>query len=268
MLFSGLLRRTMSIAPRMAARRWRLSSSRGYSSLAIAFDIDGVLKQGPKVLPEAIRTIRMLEGDNPWNRKVPYLFITNSGGKSEAVRAKDLSNDFQTHVAADQVVQAHTVMRSLTEKYRDSPILMLGGPDYPPGSSRGVLESYGFRQVYTAHDLHAYATSSFPYTRPGKDQEPALRRADFSKVQFKAIFVFHDSREWGRDIQYAVDLMRADRGVFGTVLTNEEIRRRSPMPIYFSHADLLWGNDFSVARLGQGAFRVALEAVFKVRRSG
>ena len=40
------------------------------------------------------------------------------------------------------------------------------------------------------------------------------------------------------------------------------------MPIYFSHADLLWGNDFSVARLGQGAFRVALEAVFKVRRSG
>ena len=192
--------------------------------MAIAFDIYGVLKQGPKVLPEAIRTIRMLEGDNPWNRKVPYLFITNSGGKSEAVRAKDLSNDFQTHVAADQVVQAHTVMRSLTEKYRDSPILMLGGPDYPPGSSRGVLESYGFRQVYTAHDLHAYATSSFPYTRPGKDQEPALRRGDFSKVHFAAIFVFQDSREWGRDIQYAVDLKRAARGVVGSLLSNEEER--------------------------------------------
>ena len=265
MLFSGLLRQTTTIAPHLAARSWRLYSLRYYSSLAIAFDIDGVLKQGPKVLPEAIRTIRMLEGDNPWNRKVPYLFITNSGGKSEAVRAKDLSNDFQTHVAADQVVQAHTVMRSLTEKYRDSPILMLGGPDYPPGSSREVLEGYGFRQVYTAHDLHAYATSSFPYTLPGKDQKPALRHVDFSKVQFEAIFVFHDSREWGRDIQFAVDLMRADRGVFGTVLTNEEIRRRSPMPIYFSHADLLWGNDFSVARLGQGAFRIALEAVFKVR---
>lgn len=264
-MLSGMLRRTMLRAPCMAMRSWCIPSTRDYNSLAIAFDIDGVLKQGPKVLPEAIRTIRMLEGDNLWNRKVPYLFITNSGGKDEAVRAKDLSNDFQTHVAPNQVVQAHTVMRSLTGKYRDSPVLMLGGPDYPPGSSREVLENYGFRQVYTAHDLHAYAASSFPYTRPSQDQEPALRRVDFSKVQFEAIFVFHDSREWGRDIQFAVDLMRADHGVFGTVLTNDEIRRRSPMPIYFSHADLLWGNNFSVARLGQGAFRIALEAVFKVR---
>ena len=110
----------MSIAPRMAARSWRLSSSRDYSSLAIAFDIDGVLKQGPKVLPEAIRTIRMLEGDNPWSRKVPFLFITNSGGKSEAVRAKDLSNDFQTHVASDQVVQAHTCLLYTSPSPRDS----------------------------------------------------------------------------------------------------------------------------------------------------
>lgn len=264
-MLSGMLRHTILRAPYMAKRSRRIFSIKNYSSLAIAFDIDGVLKQGPKVLPEAIRTIRMLEGDNPWNRKVPYLFITNSGGKNETVRAKDLSNDFQTHVTPSQVVQAHTVMRSLTKKYRDSPVLMLGGPDYPPGSSREVLEDYGFRQVYTAHDLHAYAASSFPYTCPAKDQESALRRVDFSKVQFKAIFVFHDSREWGRDIQFAVDLMRADCGVFGTVLTNEEIRKRSPIPIYFSHADLLWGNNFSVARLGQGAFRVALEAIFKVR---
>lgn len=91
------------------------------------------------------------------------------------------------------------------------------------------------------------------------------KHADFSKVSFEAIFMLHDSREWGRDIQYAVDLMRSDGGVFGTVLTNEEIRARKPIPIYFSHGDLLWGNDFSVARLGQGAFRTALEAVFHVR---
>lgn len=242
-----------------------ITSTSANAPLAIAFDIDGVLKQGPKVLPEALRTIRMLDGENPWKRKVPYIFVTNSGGKDEAVRAKDLSNDFDTHVAPEQVVQAHTVMKSLLDKYRDEPILMLGGPDYPPGASRSVLEGYGFKQVYTAHDLHAYAQPSFPYTHPAKDQEPALRHVDFSKVHFKAIFMLHDSREWGRDIQYAVDLMRADNGVFGTVLTNEEIRARTSMPIYFSHGDLLWGNDFSVARLGQGAFRTALEAVYKVR---
>jgi len=119
-----------------------ITSTRYHAPLAIAFDIDGVLKQGPKVLPEAIRTIRILEGENPWKRKVPYLFITNSGGKDEKVRANDLSNDFQTQVLPKQVVQAHTVMQSLVETYKDKAILMLGGPDYPPGSSRQVLEGY------------------------------------------------------------------------------------------------------------------------------
>lgn len=84
------------------------------------------------------------------------------------------------------------------------------------------------------------------------------------------MLVLHDSREWGRDIQLAIDILRSRDGVFGTVLTNDELKQREPMPIYFAHADLraslltVWGNEHSVARLGQGAFRIALEAVFKV----
>lgn len=243
--------------------------------IAIAFDIDGVLKQGSVVLPEAVRTLKMLEGDNPWRVKVPYLFITNSGGKEEAARATDLSNDFQQKVVPEQVIQAHTVMQSLTALYADKPVLMIGGPNHPPGGCRSVLEKYvydshryGFNQVYTPFDLHAYAPASFPYAAPDPEQASAVRRVDFSQVQFQAIFVFHDSREWGRDIQYCVDLMRADNGVFGTVLTNEELRKRPKLPIYFSHGDLVWGNDFSVPRLGQGAFRTALEAVYRRMTEG
>ncbi|KAL4402629.1 glycerophospholipid biosynthesis protein [Malassezia pachydermatis] len=119
-----------------------ISATTTRTPIAIAFDIDGVLKQGPVVLPEAVRTIRMLEGDNPWKQKVPYLFITNSGGKDEKVRAKDLSNDFQTTVSPKQVVQAHTVMQSLVDTYKDKAVLMIGGPEYPPGASRQVLEGY------------------------------------------------------------------------------------------------------------------------------
>lgn len=119
-----------------------ISTSKPYKPIAFAFDIDGVLKQGPVVLPEAIRAIRMLEGENQWKRKVPYIFITNSGGKDENVRAKDLSNDFQTPVSPKQVVQAHTVMQSLVQEFGDKPILMIGGPDHPVGYSRQVLEGY------------------------------------------------------------------------------------------------------------------------------
>ena len=121
--------------------RW-ISSNPPLKPIAFAFDIDGVLKQGPVVLPEAIRTIQMLEGNNPWKKRVPYIFITNSGGKDEKVRANDLSNDFQTSVSPKQVVQAHTVMRSLVDQYSDKPILMIGGPEHPVGYSRQVLEGY------------------------------------------------------------------------------------------------------------------------------
>lgn len=241
--------------------RWS-SSGKSLKPIAFAFDIDGVLKQGPVVLPEAKRTIRILNGDNPWKRKVPYLFITNSGGKEEKVRAKDLTNDFGTTVSPKQVVQAHTVMRSLVDKFSDKPILMIGGPETPVGYSRQVLEgyvttangSYGFRQVYTVHDLQAYAPPSFPYGSLASEQKDGVKvgdslltfkHADFSNVNFAAILVFHDSREWGRDIQYAIDIMRADRGVFGTVLTNEELKSRPPIPIFFSHGDFCkyyWAN--------------------------
>ncbi|PKI84570.1 hypothetical protein MVES1_001798 [Malassezia vespertilionis] len=230
--------------------------------IAVAFDIDGVLKQGSNVLPEALRAVKMLQGDNPWHQKVPYLFITNSGGKLEAARAKDLSEDFRTTVVPQQVVQAHTGMRSLAEQYADKPILMIGGPDMPPGATRNVLESYGFRHVYTAHDLHSYAPASWPYSVSLPEQDAVLKRVDFANIHFAAILVLHDSREWGRDIQYCVDLLRSDGGVFGTALANDQLRARPAMPIYFSHADLMWGNEFSVPRLGQGAFRIALEAVY------
>jgi len=117
-------------------------------------------------------------------------------------------------------------------------------------SLRGTLnfayDSYGFHQVYTVHDLQAYAPPSFPYASLPSDQKDAVKvgvfiliyqRVDFSKVNFAAILVFHDSREWGRDIQYAIDIMRADHGIFGTVLTNKELKSRSPVPIFFSHGD-------------------------------
>lgn len=262
----SMLGRTRCMLPRGAVPALRtrtIATTKERTPIAIAFDIDGVLKQGPVVLPEALRTLKMLEGENPWNQKVPYLFITNSGGRNESQRAVDLSNDFQQKVVPAQVIQAHTVMNSLLPLYQDKPVLMIGGPDLPAGASRSVLEGYGFKQVYTVHDLQAYAPPSFPYAPPAADQQAAVRHVDFSQVEFAAIFVFHDSREWGRDIQYCLDIMRADKGVFGTVVTNDELRRRPKVPIYFSHGDLLWGNDFSVARLGQGAFRTALEAVYR-----
>lgn len=120
------------------------------------------------------------------------------------------------------------------------------------------------------------------------------QRDDFSKVQFAAILVFHDSREWGRDTQIIIDILRSHNGVFGTEHPPSEPLPDKQIPIYFSHGDLresstqsatlallfpcltaslvsglsiVWGNDHSVVRFGQGAFRLAIENVYKVSQA-
>lgn len=237
---------------------------RGYSKVAkpvaIAFDIDGVLKQGENILPEARRSLSMLQGNNKWNRPVPYIFLTNSGGQTEEGRAQRLSNDLGVPVTPQQVVLSHTVMQSLVATLGNRPVLMLGGPETPDGSTRTVLEGYGFNQVYTVHDLHAYAPAVWPYEETTAAKGAAVKLADFSKVHFAAVIVFHDSRQWGRDIQFAIDILRSRDGVFGTVLTNSELKQRPPIPIYFAHGDLCasftdsMGKRVQHSALGTGCF--------------
>ncbi|PWN46521.1 hypothetical protein IE53DRAFT_382815, partial [Violaceomyces palustris] len=242
--------------------------------LAFAFDIDGVLKAGPLVLPQAKRALRILEGENRRRVKIPYVFITNGGGKHEAERAKDLSRELEVlvslsyillcsffapsfdwfqlgcgvrlaphstlsgfKVTPDQVIQAHTVMRSLVPLYHDKPILMIGGPDHPPGAARKVMEGYGFERVYTSHDLHNYAPEAWPFTPLSPEQKEVCRVEDFSKIPFSAVLVFHDSREWGRDIQFITDVLRSEGGVFGTE-SSPERPPQTQIPLYFSHGDL------------------------------
>lgn len=67
--------------------------------LAFAFDIDGVLKAGPNVLPEAKRALKILQGDNSRREKIPYIFITNGGGKHESARANDLAKELEVPVS-------------------------------------------------------------------------------------------------------------------------------------------------------------------------
>lgn len=86
------------------------------ASYAFAFDIDGVLVRGPDTLEPGVRAIKYLEGDNPYNIKVPYIFVTNGGGKHESVRAQDLSRRLQTDIAVDQIVQGHTPMKELSDR--------------------------------------------------------------------------------------------------------------------------------------------------------
>ncbi|GAA5835635.1 hypothetical protein JCM5353_004685, partial [Sporobolomyces roseus] len=85
-------------------------------------------------------------------------------------------------------------------------------------------------------------------------------------ISFSAVLVFHDSRDWGRDLQLTLDLVRAQDGVFGTLKREDDVegwKQENQIPVHFSQPDLLWGNEFSQSRFGQGALQESMAAVYK-----
>jgi ribonucleotide monophosphatase NagD (HAD superfamily) len=109
---------------------------------AFAFDIDGVLIRGGRPIPEAIEAMKILNGQNEIGVKVPYIFVTNGGGKTEAERCVQLSQQMEMDVSPGQFICGHTPMREMAEKYNT--VLVVGGEGE---KCRNVAEGYGFRDV-------------------------------------------------------------------------------------------------------------------------
>ena len=114
---------------------------------AYAFDIDGVLIRGGAVIPEAIEAMKMLNGENEYGIKVPYIFVTNGGGKTEAERCVQLSQQLEMEVSPGQFICGHTPMREMAEKFNT--VLVVGGEGE---KCRLVAEGYGFKDVYVYHN--------------------------------------------------------------------------------------------------------------------
>jgi ribonucleotide monophosphatase NagD (HAD superfamily) len=96
------------------------------------------------------------------------------------------------------------------------------------------------------------------------------QKADFSEIAFGAVLVFHDSRDWGRDIQISMDIISSHSGRVTepkdiSIPKEEWIIERQPVQLRFSNPDLIWGNDYPEPRLGQGAFQQALKSVWDKR---
>ncbi|PIL33835.1 hypothetical protein GSI_03541 [Ganoderma sinense ZZ0214-1] len=215
--------------------------------LVFTFDIDGVLLRGPHTIPAARRALDMLNGANPMGVKIPFILI---------------------HV--NQVVQAHTILKSVANKYAKKPVLVLGGRN---DAVRKVAESYGFQHAYTTLDVLAWKPEVWPFHDLTPEERASAKHADFSNLPISAIFVSHDPRNWSLDIQVMLDVIRS-RGIIGGPYLDVDAHQSSyssnasghssdPVELVFCNPDLLWKSDFAQPRIGQGAFREAFQAVYK-----
>ncbi|OLL25734.1 putative CDP-alcohol phosphatidyltransferase class-I family protein [Neolecta irregularis DAH-3] len=220
---------------------------------AVAFDIDGVLLKGGEVIPEAKEALRMLNGENEDGIVVPYIFLTNGGGKLEQDRCKELSDKLEVPVSTSQFIQGHTPMRNLVELYNT--VLVVGGVG---DTCRKVAETYGFKDVITPGDIIAWKPDCVPFRTLTEEELKSCHPRDFTKVDIQAILVFADSRDWAGDQQIIIELLTSVNGRMGTV---SKTSQEGP-PLYYSHGDVVWATSYSLPRFGMGALRKCIETLY------
>ncbi|KAG0057444.1 hypothetical protein BGZ83_010012 [Gryganskiella cystojenkinii] len=229
----------------------------------VVFDIDGVLIKGKQVLPQTHRALRLLQSNN-----VPYIFLTNGGGLTEVDKAEQLSKKIGVHISPKQLILSHSPMRALASKYENSNVLVVGGNG---SDCRKVAEHYGFKHVVTPEEVHAV----YPAVCPSSANE--IRSVPIPEKYLQnvhrpveAIMVFHDSVDWGRDLQVMLDAL-VSKGQFNrpggdlnTVKTEKELHTtKQSVPLFFSNSDLVWSNEHPNPRFAQGTFRTCLERIYK-----
>jgi HAD superfamily hydrolase (TIGR01456 family) len=224
--------------------------------MAFAFDIDGVLVHGDRLIPEGKRALEILNGENELGIKIPHIFLTNGSGKVESKRCEQLSQILGSPISTEQFIQSHTPMSALAEYYET--VLVVGGEKY---QCREVAKLYGFQNIIVPNDIYAADPTISPLKEFWTDEQKATSNPiDFSKVKFDAILVFSDSRDYATDLQIIIDLLLSENGVLGTKAKDP---KANPIPIYFSQGDLLCPTEHPQPRMSQGTFRIALEAIYK-----
>ncbi|KAK0615196.1 HAD-like domain-containing protein [Bombardia bombarda] len=227
-------------------------------NFAFAFDIDGVLIRGGRPIPEAIEAMKVLNGENEFGVRVPYIFLTNGGGKFESERCHDLSRQLEIEVSPGQFICGHTPMREFADRF--GTVLVVGGEGE---ACRNVAESYGFRDVITPGDILKANAHTAPFRKltdlEHKNSRNLLAHgAKMSDIVVEAVFVFADSRDWASDLQIILDVAQSKGG---RLETRSETFDEGP-PIYFSHSDVVWSAAHEHVRLGMGALRKIVETVF------
>jgi len=246
------------------------------SDVAFAFDIDGVLLRSSDPIPRAHEALSFLQ-----NSKIPFILLTNGGGKHESERIAELSDKLKMDLDTSMIVQSHTPFAGMTELH-DKTVLVAGG-DYD--KCRLVAEKYGFKNVVTPGDIVTAHPEIWPfskvfssyYSKFARPLPTPINAADHSKsLKIDAIFVYNDPRDWALDTTVILDLLLSSNGVLGTLsskngdtsLPNRGYQQDGQPPLYFSNPDLWWAAKYHLPRLGQGGFREALEGVWAAVTGG
>lgn len=254
--------------------------------------IDGVLLHKSEPIPGAADTLKSLQESG-----IPFILLTNGGGKSEAERAAELSSLLGINLPPSALVQSHTPFQSLLAEtdaertdsirlwantnwgilprsLRDKTVMVTGSN---ASKARRIATEYGFQSVVTPGDILKACPEIFPFDPLpefyDKQEVLPLPKPLYSpkngpetlqdSLQIHAVLVFNDPRDWAVDIQLIKDLLDSHQGYLGTRASDFKPQDDKPydnlvVPIIFSNSDYQWSAGYHLPRLGQGSFQSAL----------
>lgn len=103
------------------------------------FSIDGVLLRASDPLPGATKSLNYLN-----DHDIPFILLTNGGGKLESQRVLELSKKLQVPLSVDNFVQSHTPFKEMlngSQKAGDleNKTILVTGSD--PNKAREIAET-------------------------------------------------------------------------------------------------------------------------------
>lgn len=205
--------------------------------VGVALDVDGVLIRGNSVLDQALPALQLIADSG-----AELVFITNGGGRTERDKSKELSKKLNFTVNDTQIVQSHTPLIQLVSKYEHKNILIIGHQ-----GCVDIAKFYGFKYPISSVDIHNSDPSCYPVRKQFSDEYNDHRILDIA-----AVMIFHDSIDWGLDIQVLTDIMIKSR-----------YNIDSELPIYVTNNDIIYQSHHPAPRYTQGAFMLCFKELFR-----
>jgi HAD superfamily hydrolase (TIGR01456 family) len=232
---------------------------------AFAFDVDGVLTKDWKPLSGALDALRLLQKGS-----IPFIFLTNSGGRTEAKKAEELGEQLGLELSEKQIVLSHTPFRDLVPELKDQTVLVIGGRG---NSIRELAHAYSFNKVVTPSDIYKATPDINPFGKYTKSHH--LTHGEYGayisgQTQVSTILVWTNSRDWSLDMQIILDLLLSRQGRLGTTsplngnsnLPNRGYLQDGQPKIYYCNPDLTFPTSYPTARAAQGTFAAAVEGIW------
>ena len=211
----------------------------------VVLDIDGVILRGGSLIDGAAKAVQKLN-----DHKIPYVFVTNGGGVTEAKKAQDLTKKVKFNVLPSQVILSHTPFKGLTRNYANSRVLVIGGQPH----CVEVAKSYGFAKAVSIADIHSENKNIYPL------RDSSFCSAASVNAPVEAVMVFHDPVDWGLEMQIMSDVLSP---TYQSCLVNDENKQRGHIPLFVSNADMVYTTEYPIPRFTQGAFVAAFKHLYE-----